>query len=177
MNSQDATTANSSTKIGTFELLAGLLVLVAILPGSIACIAFSRSLFPYDNYTMYSNLQGVDFSWPRMYGLPEGAGWSDHSEEIDISDQKYWGSQLHIGRKIAVLRRIRNGPDAESNMQTAMAFLMDLYNARQQSGTHDGPPIIRLRTYSFHWKLHPNASNLHEPYRQFILDEYPLAEE
>ena len=125
----------------------------------------------------FSSIHTEDFGYSRMYGLPRGAGRSDVSEEVNISDQRFWGYQLHIARKTWAINKIRNRPDAKSDVQTAMAFLRDHYNRRQQSASHDGPPIVRLRMYDHRWKLRSDLSTLDAPYRRTVLAESPLVEE
>ena len=174
-------------RISPVQYAKGMLVLLVIVGGS--CLSYFKqtNLFPFDTYSMYSYLHTEDFQYPRMYGLPRNAGnsaeennsaTSSGAAEIDISDQKYWGFQMHIGRKVIATTRLLNRSDAgPEDVKTAMLFLRELYNRRQQDGLHDGPPIKQLRMYKYSWKLRSDLSTFDAPYQRTLMAESPISEE
>lgn len=160
------------------DLFVGIAVLLVIVLGSLTSVVTKKTLFPFDDFSMYSYLHTDDFHFPRMYGLPAPSDPSGAAEEIDISDQEFWGFQMHIGRKVIATNLLLRRPDIDSaDMQTAMAFLRDLYNRRQQAAKHKGPPIVRLRMYNHYWKLKSDLSTLDAPYRRNMMAESSVLEQ
>lgn len=164
-------------RVSAVECFKGTLVLLVIVLGSLLSYWKQTNMFPFDTYSMYSYLHTEDFQYPRMYGLPQDDGNSDTATEIDISDQKFWGFQMHIGRKVIATTRLLNryGADSE-DAKIAMAFLRDLYNRRQQAALHDGPPIRQLRMYKLAWKLRSDLSTVDSPYQRMLMAESPVVE-
>jgi len=161
-----------TNRVGFVEALRGILVLLVITLGSLTAVVKGMTIFPFDGYRMYSGLHTEDFSYWKMYGIARDSGSSGGEVEIDISAQQYWGLQMHIGRKITATNRvIRRSEDNADEIETAMSFLRDLYNDRQQSGLHDGPPIKQLRMYKNFWKLRSDLSNIDEPYKRVLVAE------
>ncbi len=176
MNEDRQSAQEQCTEVGVGELLRGTLVLLLITLGSAVAI-LRAEIFPFAAYTMFSRLRTDDFQYCRMYGLPQDAQGLGEAEEVDISDQKFWGLQMHIGRKVGATVDLveRPGTTAE-DVEIAMTFLRDLYNKRGREGFHDGPPIKRLRMYRHSWKVRSDLSTFDRPYQRDLMAESPIVE-
>ena len=143
-------------------------VIAAMLAASAYDIVLDEEHWPFSQYPMFSRITtSRELTWLRMYVVtPEGAEFPllTHSDVFPFDQSrlsKAFGS-------------IRQRPDAETEIRTALLNCLDRYERLRLQGRHPGPPAARMRLYEVTWTLDPLAANVDTPDSRKLIGEAAL---
>jgi hypothetical protein len=141
------------------------LLIIGVTGGSLYDIVTRQEHWPFSNYPMFSTIhREAVLRWPRIYGVrPDGR------EEPVTRYADLWPldqSRLPLG-----LRAIYDEEGASQRVRDALADVLQRYEARRQTGEHEGGPFVAMRLYMVSWPLEPFAANLDQPSKRQLLAE------
>jgi hypothetical protein len=131
-------------------------VIVFILTASIFDIVTDREHWPFSQYAMYSNIQGRDFKWIRLFGVTED-GEMPVAANLETFDEP---------RLVTAFRRMKKRPNA---LDKALRHYLARYEAMRLAGIHHAPPIQSLRFYEVVLDLDAWARNQDQLYSRKLL--------
>jgi hypothetical protein len=141
------------------------LVLVGFIAGSAYDTITDQEHWPFSQYPMFSGIwSSRTFTWLRLFGVTRDG------REFPLDDNRFI-APFDQSRLPKSLRQMRERPDAEARLQTAMPDLYARYERLRRDERHEGPPIVALRLYELEWTLHPDAANVDAPDRKWLIAE------
>ena len=155
------------------EWLIAHLLILCIAGGSLHAIVERRDLWPFSHYPMYSKVTPDVFRRLVIKGVTDAG-------EIDLTHGRYF-RPFHPSRILVAFdriqrrsRRLRQRADdagtplapedtALHRLRQASEYLARRYEELRAEGAHDGPPLLGIRLYHYHWRLQSGAANRDRP--------------
>jgi hypothetical protein len=142
-------------------------IIVFIISASIFDIVTDREHWPFSPYAMYSNIQGRNFKWIRLFGV---------TQEGEISAPNRCFGPFDEPRLVTAFRRMKKRPNNHQLSNKAIRYCLHRYEALRFSGIHNGPPLQGLRFYEIELDLDVWARNKHQPYPRKLLYEVKVVD-
>ena len=138
--------------------------------GSIADIVFDREDWPLSQYPMFST---VDLR-PTLQAIRVvGVTRETAPREIPLMDDRAIGP-FDQCRLSTALARTFNNPSRQPLGPAMLRGVLDLYEARRESGENEGPPLDAVRAYDMTWTLGADVRNVDRPeVRRLIAEVRP----
>ena len=141
------------------------LVFLAFICGSTYDIVTDQEHWPFSQYPMFSDVwRTPTFSWLRLFGV------TTDGQEFPLDANRYV-APFDQSRLPKALRRMRERPDADARLHTAIADTLARYEVLRVEGVHEGPPLAAMRLYELEWTIDPHAANVDSPDRQTFIAE------
>ena len=141
------------------------LILAAFIAISGYDIATDQEHWPFSQYPMFAEAwTSSSFSWLRVFGVTQDG------REFPLDANRYI-SPFDQSRLPKALRRMREYPDGQARLETALRDVMARYEVLRLREDHDGPPVVAMRLYELEWKIDPAAANVDRPERKTFIAE------
>jgi hypothetical protein len=133
-------------------------IIAFIISASIFDIVTDREHWPFSPYAMYSNIQGRNFKWIRLFGV---------TQDGEIPLPAYL-KPFDEPRLVTAFRRMKKRPNL---LNEALYYYLARYKAMHLARLHHGPPLQGLRFYEIELELDDWARNKDRPYSKKLLYE------
>ena len=144
-------------------------IIVFIISASIFDIVTDREHWPFSPYAMYSNIQGRNFKWIRLFGVTQQG-------EIPLAGIQFLSS-FDEPRLVTAFRRMKKRPNNHQLLNKALHYYRDRYEALRLSRTHTGPPLQGVRFYDITLDLDAWVQNRNQPTSMRLLDQIMLPDQ
>ena len=141
------------------------LVIAFVVVGSAYDIVADQEHWPFSQYPMFSGVwRSPTFTWLRLFGV------TTDGHEFALDANRYV-APFDQSRLPKALKRILDGPDADTRVHRALADCLARYEQLRRDKAHDGPQLAALRLYELEWTIDPQAANVDRPDRRAFIAE------
>lgn len=148
------------------KLQIGVLMTV-MLGGHAVSVVLGAELWPFSNYSMYSSLQSDSFSMNQLVVVDSTGA------EYVLDEETHF---LPFGIRLpASLNNFRwPAPGDTVRLRRAVVAAGALYEKQRLNAIHDGPPLSRIRLYTWTWKLEPAPERGAKPESSTLVFDYAI---
>jgi glycosyltransferase involved in cell wall biosynthesis len=144
-----------------------LLLMAAVVGGSLFDIVEDREDWPLSQYPMFSTVDAEPvLRVVRLMGVTREAP----PREIALLDDDFI-APLDQCRLSTGLARTFGNPSRRGLGPAMMRGVLERYELRRINGAHSGPPLSAVRAYDMTWMLEPDAGNVDRPDEKRLLAE------
>jgi hypothetical protein len=143
-------------------------VIAALFIGSLFCLVFEKSYWPFLEYPMFSEVERkYSLSDWRLYGVTQE---QPHNEiPLLASDYIQPFDQSPLGTALKKMKSNHNPESSQKLLNRALLDCLERYEKLRLAGRHDGPPLQGVRLYKVRWHLDAWAENVDRPDRRKLI--------